>query len=87
VTPLNEPGYGCGTFKGVFMPSLLTILGVVMHLRMGWLLGNVGLPTTIVIVTLATSITFLTALSLAALATNMRVGGGGAYSIIARSLL
>ncbi|HEX9581794.1 MAG TPA: hypothetical protein VF970_11880, partial [Gemmatimonadales bacterium] len=43
-------------------------------------------PTTIVIVTLATSITFLTALSLAALATNMRVGGGGAYYIIARSL-
>lgn len=57
-----------------------------MYLRMGWVLGNVGLVTTIAIVTLASAITFFTALSLAALATNMRVGGGGAYFIISRSL-
>jgi amino acid transporter len=79
-------GYGFGTFKGVFTPSILTIFGVVMYLRIGWVLGNVGLPTTIVIITLASAITFLTALSLAALATNMKVGGGGAYYIISRSL-
>ena len=57
-----------------------------MYLRIGWVLGNVGLPTTIVVITLASAITFLTALSLAALATNMKVGGGGAYYIISRSL-
>ena len=79
-------GYGFGTFKGVFTPSILTIFGVVMYLRTGWVLGNVGLPTTIVIITLASAITFFTALSLAALATNMKVGGGGAYYIISRSL-
>jgi amino acid transporter len=79
-------GYAFGTFKGVFTPSILTIFGVVMYLRLGWVLGHVGLPTTIVIVTLASAITFLTALSLAALATNMKVGGGGAYYIISRSL-
>jgi amino acid transporter len=82
----REQGYRFGTFKGVFTPSVLTILGVVMYLRMGWVLGNVGLPLTILVVTLASTITFLTALSLAALATNMRVGGGGAYYIISRSL-
>jgi amino acid transporter len=57
-----------------------------MYLRMGWVLGNLGIFGTIVVVTLASAITFLTALSLAALATNMKVGGGGAYFIIARSL-
>ena len=36
-------GYGFGTFKGVFTPSILTILGVIMYLRFGWVLGNVGL--------------------------------------------
>lgn len=82
----QQTGYAFGTFKGVFTPSVLTILGVVMYLRMGWVLGNVGLPATLVIVTLASSITFLTALSLAALATNMKVGGGGAYFVISRSL-
>ena len=86
MAPREKTGYQFGTFKGVFTPSILTILGVVMYLRVGWVLGNVGLPTTLVIVTLATSITFLTGLSLSALATNMRVGGGGAYFIISRSL-
>lgn len=79
-------GYQFGMFKGVFTPSILTILGVVMYLRIGWVLGNVGLPLTLLIITLASAITFLTAMSLAALATNMRVGGGGAYYIISRSL-
>jgi amino acid transporter len=82
----TSSGYQFGTFKGVFTPSILTILGVVMYLRMGWVLGNVGLIETLIIITLASAITFLTGLSLAALATNMKVGGGGAYYIISRSL-
>lgn len=81
-----DEGYGFGTFKGVFVPSVLTILGVIMYLRFGWVLGQVGLAKTLLIVTLATLITFLTALSMSALATNRRVGGGGAYFIISRSL-
>ena len=28
-------GYGFGTFQGVFTPSILTIIGVVMYLRFG----------------------------------------------------
>jgi len=84
----DKPGHGYqfGTFKGVFTPSILTIFGVVMYLRFGMVLGNVGLAKTLVIVTMATSITFLTGLSLSALATNMKVGAGGAYYIISRSL-
>jgi len=79
-------GYSFGAFQGVFTPSILTILGVIMYLRFGWVLGQVGLPLTLLIVTLATAITFLTGLSLSATATNMPVGGGGAYYIISRSL-
>lgn len=79
-------GYQFGTFKGVFTPSILTILGVIMYLRFGWVLGQVGLVETLLIVTLATAITFLTALSISSLATNMKIGGGGAYYIISRSL-
>lgn len=88
MTDDNAPraGYQFGTFKGVFLPSLLTILGVIMYLRFGWVLGNAGLPRTLLIVTLSTLITGLTALSISSMATNMRVGGGGAYYIISRSL-
>ena len=77
---------GLGTFGGVFTPSILTILGVIMYLRFGWVVGNVGLIGTLLIVTLATAITFLTALSVAAIATDQRVRIGGAYYMISRSL-
>ncbi|OVE75651.1 hypothetical protein BVX97_03960 [bacterium E08(2017)] len=82
----ESKGYQFGTFKGVFTPSILTILGVVMYLRIGWVLGNVGLPKTLLIVTMSTAITFITGLSLSALATNRKVEGGGAYFIISRAL-
>jgi solute carrier family 12 sodium/potassium/chloride transporter 2 len=77
---------GLGTFGGVFTPSILTILGVIMYLRFGWVVGNVGLLGTLIIVTLSTGITFLTALSIAAIATDQRVRIGGAYYMISRSL-
>ena len=77
---------GLGTFGGVFTPSILTILGVIMYLRFGWVVGNVGLLGALLIVTLATSITFLTSLSIAAIATDQRVRAGGAYYMISRSL-
>jgi amino acid transporter len=75
-----------GTFLGVYTPSVLTILGLIMYLRFGWVVGNIGLPLTIFIVLLASSITFITGLSASAIATNMRVGVGGEYYMISHSL-
>ena len=70
----RQTGYNFGTFAGVFTPSILTIIGVVMYLRFGWVLGSVGLPKTLLIVTLCSLITLLTGLSVSALATNIRCG-------------
>ena len=75
-----------GTFLGVFTPSILTILGVIMYLRLGWVLGQAGLIRTLFIVLIANGITFITALSVSALATNRRVGVGGDYFLLSRSL-
>jgi amino acid transporter len=80
------PAHRFGTFLGVFTPSVLTILGLIMYLRFGWVVGNLGLPMTLLVVLLASSITFITALSASAVATNMRVGVGGEYYMISRSL-
>lgn len=81
----TRSGYEFGTFAGVFTPSILTIIGVVMYLRFGWVLGSVGLAKTLVIVTLCSAITFLTGLSVSSLATNIQMKGGGAYYMISRS--
>ena len=75
-----------GTFLGVFTPTTLTILGVIMYLRVGWVVGNAGWLLALTIVVLANAITFISALSVSSVATNMRVGTGGAYYIISRSL-
>ncbi len=75
-----------GTFAGVFTPSILTILGVIMYLRFGWVVGHAGLAGALVIVVVAHLITFTTGLSISSIATNRAVGAGGAYYIISRSL-
>lgn len=75
-----------GTFGGVFVPNILTILGVILFMRTGWVVGQAGLTRALVILVIANSITFFTSLSLSAVSTNARVGAGGAYYIISRSL-
>ncbi|MBW4654762.1 MAG: hypothetical protein KME20_17240 [Kaiparowitsia implicata GSE-PSE-MK54-09C] len=77
---------GLGTFSGVFTPSILTILGVIMYLRFGWVVGHVGLWLTLAIVTISTAITFLTGLLISAIASDQVVRAGGAYYMISRSL-
>ncbi len=75
-----------GAFSGVFVPSLLGILGLILFLRLGWVVGKVGVSGALVIITISTAIAAITALSLSAIATNMPVGAGGIYYMISRSL-
>lgn len=82
-TGTDQPKFN--TLLGVYIPSVLTILGVIMYLRMGWVVGNVGLFLTFLIVTLSSAVTFITGLSISSTATNMKVGPGGAYFMISRS--
>jgi solute carrier family 12 sodium/potassium/chloride transporter 2 len=75
-----------GTFGGVFTPTVLTILGVIMYLRLGWVVGNGGLLGGLLVIGLAIGITAATGLSLSSISTNTRLGAGGPYAIISRSL-
>ena len=75
-----------GTFAGVFTPSILTILGIIFFLRLGYVVGNAGLGRTLLIITLANTISVLTTFSLSAIATNLKVKGGGDYYLISRTL-
>ena len=84
----NQPGpvKKFGTFGGVFTPTLLTILGVIMYLRLGWVVGNAGLLGAWLIIIVSFLITLTTALSMSSIVTNIRIGAGGAYAIISQSL-
>lgn len=82
----HAAGARLGTFGGVFAPSVLTILGLVLFLRLGYVTGTVGLIEMLIILAISTAVSVLTTFSLAALATNLKVGGGGVYFIISRTL-
>ncbi|MEM7156141.1 MAG: AAA family ATPase [Myxococcota bacterium] len=75
-----------GTFGGVFTPSILTILGVIMYLRLPWVIGNAGLWMGLGIIVVAHVISITTGLSISSIATDKNVGAGGPYYIVSRSL-
>jgi amino acid transporter len=75
-----------GTFAGVFTPSILTILGVIMYMRLGWVVGNAGLLGTIVIIIIAHLIAVTTGLSVSSVATDKKIGAGGIYYVLSRSM-
>ena len=75
-----------GTFGGVFTPSILTILGVIMFMRAGFVVGQAGILGAVLILVISTGITLLTSLSIGAISSNMRMHGGGAYFMISRVL-
>ncbi len=75
-----------GAFSGVFTPSILTILGVIMYLRLPWITGQAGLWSTVAIVLVAHLISVTTGLSVSSIATDKKVKAGGNYYIISRSL-
>lgn len=75
-----------GTFSGVFTPSVLTILGIILFLRLDYVVGSAGFGRAIIIIGLANVISILTSISLSAIATNLKVKGGGDYYLISRTL-
>jgi len=82
----TPPRTGMGTFAGVFTPSILTILGIILFLRLGYVVGAAGLGQMLLILLAANLISVLTSLSLSAVATNLHVKQGGDYYLISRTL-
>ena len=80
----NNPEFNA--FTGVFVPTFLTIIGVIFYLKLGFIVGSVGVLGTILIIILAVSVTFSTSLAIISQVTNTEISGGGPYSIISKTL-
>eukprot|EP01063_Lacrimia_lanifica_P008496 TRINITY_DN15552_c0_g1_i1.p1 TRINITY_DN15552_c0_g1~~TRINITY_DN15552_c0_g1_i1.p1 ORF type:complete len:1043 (+),score=364.58 TRINITY_DN15552_c0_g1_i1:54-3182(+) len=77
---------GLGTFMGVFVPSTLSIVGVVLFMRLGWAVGQAGVLGVVSMYAIGALMCYPTLLSLSAIATNGRVAGGGIYYLLSRTL-
>uniref|UniRef100_A0A672QFY3 Solute carrier family 12 member 2-like n=1 Tax=Sinocyclocheilus grahami TaxID=75366 RepID=A0A672QFY3_SINGR len=75
-----------GWIKGVLVRCMLNIWGVMLFIRMTWIVGQAGIAYSCIIVIMATVVTTITGCSTSAIATNGFVRGGGAYYLISRSL-
>ncbi|GEQ68609.1 hypothetical protein JCM33374_g2277 [Metschnikowia sp. JCM 33374] len=75
-----------GTFDGVFLPTSLNVLSILMFLRFGFIVGQMGIMGSVLLLVMSYLINVLTVLSISAISTNGTVKGGGAYYMISRSL-
>ncbi|XP_006808596.2 solute carrier family 12 member 3-like isoform X2 [Neolamprologus brichardi] len=84
--PEGKPPTRFGWFIAVWMRCMLNIWGVILFLRLTWITSQAGIVLSLVIITMAVSVTTTTALSISAIATNGRVKSGGTYFMISRTL-
>ncbi|XP_072410586.1 solute carrier family 12 member 6-like, partial [Chiloscyllium punctatum] len=82
----NSKNPQMGMLMGVYLPCLQNILGVILFLRLTWVVGTAGILQSFCIIFLCCSCTMLTAISMSAIATNGVVPAGGSYFMISRSL-
>ncbi|OVA14992.1 Amino acid permease/ SLC12A domain [Macleaya cordata] len=75
-----------GTLMGVFVPCLQNILGIIYYIRFTWIVGMAGIGESLLLVSFCGLCTFLTGISLSAIATNGAMKGGGPYYLIGRAL-
>ncbi|XP_052274577.1 solute carrier family 12 member 6-like isoform X2 [Dreissena polymorpha] len=75
-----------GTLLGVFLPCVQNIFGVLLFIRMSWIVGMAGALEGFFIVFICCCCTMLTAISMSAIATNGVVPAGGSYFMISRAL-
>ena len=76
-----------GTFSGVLTPSLLTILGVIMYMRLGSVVGySSGIFQVVLIIVFSHLISVTTGLSVSSIATDKKIDKGGIYYMLTRSL-
>lgn len=79
-------GIKLGWIQGVLIPCLLNIWGVMLFLRLAWVVAEAGIFQSLVIIAISAVVCIITTLSMSAISTNGEVKGGGIYYIISRSL-
>ncbi|GAB1600704.1 solute carrier family 12 member 8-like [Argonauta hians] len=75
-----------GTWDGVFTSCLINLLGVVIFLRMGWIVGNTGIWLAIVVILFSSGVVLIVSLSAIGVCERCKMDGGGVYFLISHVL-
>ncbi|KZC10308.1 Bumetanide-sensitive sodium-(potassium)-chloride cotransporter [Dufourea novaeangliae] len=82
----STSGIKFGWIQGVLLRCLLNIWGVMLFLRLSWVVAQAGVGQAILLIFTTTAVTTITSLSMSAISTNGLIKGGGTYYMISRSL-
>ncbi|XP_049837756.1 bumetanide-sensitive sodium-(potassium)-chloride cotransporter-like isoform X3 [Schistocerca gregaria] len=75
-----------GWIQGVLVRNLLSIWGIMLFLRLSWVVGQAGIVQGLLLILSTSAVTVITGLSMSAISTNGIIKGGGMYYTISRSL-
>ena len=76
VTQQGQTGIKLGWIQGVLIPCLLNIWGVMLFLRLSWVVAQAGILQSVIIIGISAAVCVITTLSLSAISTNGEVKGG-----------
>ncbi|XP_018330556.1 solute carrier family 12 member 8 isoform X1 [Agrilus planipennis] len=75
-----------GTWDGVFTSCMINIFGVIVFLRSGWIVGQAGVISAVLIVLSSVFTALISVLSAVGICERCRVESGGVYFLIAHVL-
>nr|CAI5849063.1 unnamed protein product [Callosobruchus analis] len=75
-----------GTWDGVFTSCLINIFGVIVFLRSGWIVGQAGVASAVIVVLFTVFTALISVLSAVGICDRCRIESGGVYFVIAHTL-
>uniref|UniRef100_A0A0R3S2F0 Solute carrier family 12 member 9 n=1 Tax=Elaeophora elaphi TaxID=1147741 RepID=A0A0R3S2F0_9BILA len=75
-----------GTWDGVFTTVLVNIFGVIVFLRMGWIVGVGGIVNAVILLIICTSLALISVFSAIGICERCQIQSGGIYFLVSHIL-
>ena len=82
---MNQPVL-FGTWDGVFTTVMVNIFGIIVFLRMGWIVGTAGVADSILLLFICTALAMITVFSAIGIVDRTHIKSGGIYFLISHVL-
>uniref|UniRef100_A0AC35U6R2 AA_permease domain-containing protein n=1 Tax=Rhabditophanes sp. KR3021 TaxID=114890 RepID=A0AC35U6R2_9BILA len=83
---VNQEKVLFGTWDGVFPTVIVNIFGIIIFLRMGWIVGTAGIANSVLLLIICTTLSFITVLSAIGICERCQIKNGGIYFLVSHVL-
>ncbi|CAB3405264.1 unnamed protein product [Caenorhabditis bovis] len=75
-----------GTWDGVFATVMVNIFGIIVFLRLGWIVGTAGVANAILLLAICTSLALITVFSAIGIVERCQIKSGGIFFLVSHVL-